>query len=101
MADAETLEELAHAEYWNQRYSSSSDSSYEWFKSFETLKPFLCKHLPDPFAGLDAINPRILHLGCGNSVCALVVVTMYITEVFLVDTFVVVDTSDGYGLAWL
>ena len=76
MANAETLEELAHAEYWDQRYLSSSDSSYEWFKPFEILKPFLSKHLPVPSVGVNGTNPRILHLGCGNSVCAFIVVTL-------------------------
>ena len=76
MADAETVEELAHAAYWNQRYSSSSDSSYEWFKSFASLKPFLSKHLPDPSTWVNGTDPRILHLGCGNSVCAFIVATV-------------------------
>jgi hypothetical protein len=67
MADAESLEELAHPEYWNNRYQKSTQgSTFEWFKSFENIKPLLSSHLPKPSE--DGISPRILHLGCGNSV---------------------------------
>ena len=72
MADAKTLEELATVEYWDARYSSTQETSYEWFKSFENLKPFLAKYLPAPAERSESPSPRALHLGCGNSVCAFV-----------------------------
>lgn len=69
MADADSLEALAHPEYWDARYSNpSSVPTYEWFKSFDSLKPFFAKHLPPPISNDGSKSPRILHLGCGNSV---------------------------------
>lgn len=65
--------ELSTAEYWETRYAkeqetsqepSQEDEDYEWFKTYAKLKPFLDKHL----AGA-AVRPKILHLGCGTSVC--------------------------------
>lgn len=65
MADAKTLEELATADYWDARYSKPDAApTYEWFKGFDNLQDFFIKHLPPPTADL-----RIIHLGCGNSVC--------------------------------
>ena len=64
--------ELATAEYWEKRYAEDSDAkadgaheadNYEWFKTYDKLKPFLHKHLLPASS-----NPRILHLGCGTSV---------------------------------
>lgn len=68
----EPLEQLAYASYWDNRYQQCSgedaldtdgSGTYDWFKSFQALRPFLNNHLP-PVAS----NPDILHLGCGNSV---------------------------------
>lgn len=61
----DSLEELAHPEYWDKRYSADDDDAkvYDWLRRFDTIKPFLTKYLPPPRAG-----PRILHLGSGNSV---------------------------------
>ncbi|KAK5747161.1 hypothetical protein LTR17_000295 [Elasticomyces elasticus] len=60
----ESLEELAHPEYWDKRYAANDDDAkrYDWLRNFETLKPFLLAHLPGP-----ETKPRILHLGSGNS----------------------------------
>jgi hypothetical protein len=62
--------ELASADYWDRRYSDgklgeddADEEEYEWFKTFDKLRPFLLKHLPRPE---DA--PKILQLGCGKSV---------------------------------
>ena len=68
----ESLEELAHASYWNKRYEAGDGEdgldtdgtgAYDWFKSFHSIRPFLEEHLPAVTLG-----PSILHLGCGNSV---------------------------------
>ena len=46
--------ELATAEYWEKRYADDSGGkadgahgvdNYEWFKTYDKLKPFLHKHL--------------------------------------------------------
>ena len=67
----ESLEELAHASYWDKRYTggdgedaldTNGTGSYDWFKSFQAMRPFFEAHLPGPQSA-----PRILHLGCGNS----------------------------------
>jgi hypothetical protein len=69
----ESLEELQYPEYWDNRYvaelkkntsiENATLESFEWFRDFEKLRPFLAKHLPAP-----AAECHILHLGCGNSV---------------------------------
>lgn len=73
MVKDEELIELAHPEYWNTRYASEQKAtedgtknieSYEWFRTFEVLKPFFINRLPPPSNDL-----HILQLGCGNSVC--------------------------------
>ncbi|KAK6441300.1 hypothetical protein LTR95_002467 [Oleoguttula sp. CCFEE 5521] len=58
---------LATPEYWNSRYekSASDQPTHEWFRSFEALKPFLEPHLYVPFPAEN--NPRIVHLGSGDS----------------------------------
>ncbi|MCJ1356786.1 MAG: hypothetical protein MMC33_006782 [Icmadophila ericetorum] len=76
MVKDKELEELAHPEYWDKRYTSEQQKgegagadgiqqpigSFEWFRTFENLQPFLTKYLPAPETGC-----QILHLGCGNS----------------------------------
>jgi hypothetical protein len=67
MADAKSLEELSTPAYWDNRYRDNSNGPiYEWFKPFTSLEPLLLEHLPKPSD--DGQAPRILHLGCGNSV---------------------------------
>lgn len=62
--NAESQKELSKVEYWEKRYATedAEPESYEWFKKYANLKPFLTKHMPSPDA-----QPRILHLGCGTS----------------------------------
>lgn len=54
-----SLKELGFPDYWNKRYETGSEVDGE------KLRPFLEKTLPKPSA-----QPRILHLGCGDSVRA-------------------------------
>jgi hypothetical protein len=72
MVKDENLKELAHPEYWNQRYASAEKeskdgsaamASFEWLRTFANLRPFFEKYLPAA-----SIGYHILHLGCGNSV---------------------------------
>ena len=72
MVKDKDLKELAHSEYWDQRYASAERenkddgaaiASFEWFRTFANLRPFFEKHLPATSVGC-----FILHLGCGNSV---------------------------------
>jgi hypothetical protein len=73
MVKEEDLIELSKPEFWDARYTSEQKvaqdgtqqvlNSYEWFRTFETLRPFFKKHLP-----ASATMCHILHLGCGNSV---------------------------------
>lgn len=95
MSGSRSLEELSHPSYWDNRYAGKFDpeteeiippleerndaenaaakkeiESFEWFKDFESLKPFFRKHLPNAEAKEgQELGPRVLHLGCGNSVC--------------------------------
>lgn len=76
MVKDEDLVELSKVEFWDARYTSEqqaerdgtqpgpdSSSSHEWFRTFETLRPFFTKYLPAPPSAC-----HILHLGCGSSV---------------------------------
>lgn len=62
------IERLAHPEYWNERYSTAEtdEPTHEWFRTFGDLLPFL---EPKLFKARPAsTNPKILHLGSGDSV---------------------------------
>jgi hypothetical protein len=59
--------ELSRAEYWNARYGKDEEdgkASYDWLRTFDTIKTFLTKHLPPAEQ-----NAKIIHMGNGNSVC--------------------------------
>lgn len=64
----ERPEALARAEYWDGRYAKSDGlaPTHEWFRTYRDLQPFLERHLFEPFK--PALNPKILHLGAGDSV---------------------------------
>lgn len=57
--------EFSTSQYWDDRYGKDDEDAkqYEWLRKFESLRPFLSKHLPP-----SDDNPTILHLGNGNSV---------------------------------
>ncbi|KAG8668148.1 hypothetical protein FPOAC1_007521 [Fusarium poae] len=68
-----TIEEdqqLSNSEYWDSRYvtSNGDDPTHEWFRSFEHLLPFLGKNLLEQPGRTAQDNPKILHLGSGDSV---------------------------------
>ncbi|KAF2668394.1 hypothetical protein BT63DRAFT_456034 [Microthyrium microscopicum] len=64
-------EELTFASFWDKRYqdggadTSNTQPTHEWFRGFESLKPWLSKYLFDARPAETA--PLILHLGCGDS----------------------------------
>lgn len=63
---SETSQELGSPDYWNLRYKNlaeSKEGAYEWFRTFEQLRPCLERQMPKP-----NLEPQILHLGCGDSV---------------------------------
>ena len=64
-----SLEALGTPEYWDRRYDKSDGktATHEWFRTFSALEPFFAKRLFEPFPS--ASNPRLLHLGSGDSVC--------------------------------
>ena len=47
-------------EYWNERYTDDTEP-FEWYQNFEGLKQYL-----KPFL-VAKHNPKVLHVGCGNS----------------------------------
>lgn len=77
---------LAHASFWDERYQKQSDDTgkptHEWFRTFEDLEPFFERNL---FQRYDVRSdggkkqPRILHLGAGDSVCPLPTSLPYIS----------------------
>lgn len=68
-----TIEEdkqLLHPEYWNDHYAAwnSETPTHEWFRSFTDLESFFQRNLFEA-PGLTAEDdPKILHLGSGDSV---------------------------------
>lgn len=59
---------LSTSEYWDKRYAQADgeNATHEWFRSFSALLPFLQTNLFDA-RPVDQ-NPKILHLGSGDSV---------------------------------
>jgi len=47
--------------YWEERYKSNEDSTFDWLEDYETLKPII-----EEFK-LDKLSAKILVLGCGNA----------------------------------
>ena len=107
----EDLKELSHARYWDERYTEEqtkphgdSSESYEWFRTFVKLRPFLEKHLPKPTASA----PRILHLGNGTSTLPTDLFELgYHTQVSIDFSAIAIDAMRaqsvnlGSGLEWL
>jgi EEF1A lysine methyltransferase 4 len=69
MAEAESDEALSHPKYWDSRYLKSEGvaPTHEWIRSFTHLEPFFVRNLFLSWRPEE--NPRILHLGSGDSVC--------------------------------
>jgi hypothetical protein len=72
MGNLSEAEELSFASFWDKRYDiagedlSNDQPTHEWFRGFDSLKPWLAKHLFTPHPA--ERNPLILHLGSGDSV---------------------------------
>ena len=45
--------------YWNKRYQSQSNCTFDWLEDFYSLQPLISKYVSK--------DARILMLGCGNS----------------------------------
>ncbi|EKJ73459.1 hypothetical protein FPSE_06377 [Fusarium pseudograminearum CS3096] len=63
-------QQLSNSEYLDSRYvaSNGDDPIHEWFRSFEHLQPFLGKNLLEQPGRAAQDNPKVLHLGSGDSV---------------------------------
>ncbi|KAG7409949.1 EEF1A lysine methyltransferase 4 [Fusarium oxysporum f. sp. rapae] len=63
-------QQLGLSEYWDSRYamSNNNDPTHEWFRSFSQVLPFLQKNLLEQPGRTAQDNPKILHLGSGDSV---------------------------------
>ncbi|KAJ9474339.1 Methyltransf_11 domain-containing protein [Pseudozyma hubeiensis] len=57
---AERNEQFSEKEYWEQRYADESEQDFDWFKTYDDLKPIFDELIPSR-------SSRILMLGCGNS----------------------------------
>ena len=68
MSGTEPEQELAFPSYWDARYQDydGDEPSHEWYKSFESLRQVFCKYVLTPKP--PHTNPRIIHLGSGDSV---------------------------------
>ncbi|GAP88464.1 putative methyltransferase type 11 [Rosellinia necatrix] len=67
MASDEALAELAEPGYWDARYDEAEPGKplHEWFRSFADIEEFLKRSLFQVYPAES--NPRILHLGSGDS----------------------------------
>ncbi|RYP20751.1 hypothetical protein DL767_009398 [Monosporascus sp. MG133] len=67
MSSQEELRQLSRPEYWDEKYTDAAEDAqlHEWFRTFDELKPFLDKNLFQ--IRRPETNPRILHLGSGDS----------------------------------
>lgn len=63
----EEVEKLVYPEFWDQRYihSAGDEPTHEWYRTFEDLAPFFVK-LYEAYG--PETNPKLLHLGSGDSV---------------------------------
>ncbi|RBR02595.1 hypothetical protein FVER53590_13903 [Fusarium verticillioides] len=63
-------QQLGLSEYWDSRYATSNnnDPTHEWFRSFSQVLPFLQKNLLEQPGRTAQDDPRVLHLGSGDSV---------------------------------
>ncbi|KAI0423550.1 S-adenosyl-L-methionine-dependent methyltransferase [Xylaria sp. FL1042] len=61
------LAELAEPEYWNTRYhdTESNQQLHEWFRAYADIEKFLKRSLFHAYP--TESNPRVLHLGSGDS----------------------------------
>lgn len=68
-------QQLGLSEYWDSRYANSNnnDPTHEWFRSFSQVLPFLQKNLLEQPGRTAQDDPRILHLGSGDSVSRLII----------------------------
>ncbi|KAK9476542.1 S-adenosyl-L-methionine-dependent methyltransferase [Lipomyces japonicus] len=58
------VDRLQTKEYWDSRYQKEDDqNTFDWFKTFADLEPFLRQHIPFK----DGHKLKIVMLGCGNS----------------------------------
>ncbi|KAI1293216.1 S-adenosyl-L-methionine-dependent methyltransferase [Xylaria venustula] len=67
MSSDEKLAELAKSEYWDTRYAEteSGEQLHEWFRSYADIEEFFKRSLFHTHSAES--NPRILHLGSGDS----------------------------------
>ena len=53
--------DYGNTRYWDERYAADDSAHFDWYQSYETLKPHL-----EPYLRKDA-EFEILIPGCGNS----------------------------------
>ncbi|KAG5769301.1 hypothetical protein H9Q69_010265 [Fusarium xylarioides] len=62
-------QQLGLSEYWDSHYATSNDNdpAHEWYRSFSQALQFLQKNLLEQTGRTAQDDPRILHLGSGDS----------------------------------
>ena len=76
---SEEAQALCRAEFWDERYAKADGDkpTHEWLRAFGVLEQFFAKYL---FATQKAeAQPRILHLGSGDSVSVFLVYILKVT----------------------
>lgn len=56
------MADYGSAEYWDARYRREEGEPFEWYQTYDAIKPLLGQHL--------AAGQRVLVLGCGTSALA-------------------------------
>lgn len=59
------MADYGNPSYWDERYSYSTDTSFDWYQDYSTLKPYLDPYLNEGRGRRDGFE--ILIPGCGNS----------------------------------
>ena len=60
----ETFPDYSSQEYWDLRYSSESETTYDWLVPYSQLRSYILARLDEN------LESEILNIGCGNSTLA-------------------------------
>ena len=76
-----------NAKYWNKRYSKNKGDTFDWLEDFNSLRNIINANIEliRKAKKNNVYNPRILNLGCGNSVIAESLYDSGLTDIYNID----------------
>jgi 2-polyprenyl-3-methyl-5-hydroxy-6-metoxy-1,4-benzoquinol methylase len=76
-----------NAKYWNKRYSKNQGDTFDWLEDFNSLKDAIYENVELVRKASNNLlyMPKILNLGCGNSVVAEAMYDSGLTNIFNID----------------